>query len=173
MKNHMSLRCAIAVVTLAAAGTAAAGGGYDRIQGPSILEGAWEVAISPANCETGEPLSPNPILSYMTFASGGALIEATSNPNFQPGQRTGGQGYWERTTRKTFHAHFQAFVLFNSVNPLPPAPPYQRGTQTVDQSIEMVDSNHWKSTAQVTFRNPAGETVPPTGCALAAAARMP
>ena len=171
MKNHMSLRCAIAAVVLAAAGTAAAGsgGGYDRIQGPSILEGAWEVAISPANCDTGEPLSPNPILSYMTFASGGALIEATSNPRFQPGQRTGGQGYWERTTRKTFHAHFQAFVLFDSA----PTPPYYRSTQTVDQNIEMVDSNHWKSTAQVTFLNAAGDTVPPSGCAVAAAARMP
>jgi hypothetical protein len=171
MKNHMSLRCAIAAVALAAAGTAAAGsgGGYDRIQGPSILEGAWEVAISPANCDTGEPLSANPILSYLTFASGGALIEATSNPFFQPGQRTGGQGYWERITRKTFHAHFQAFVLFDSA----PTPPYYRGTQTVDQDIEMVDSNHWKSTAQVTFRNPAGDTVPPSGCAAAAAARMP
>ena len=177
MNSKMILRSTIAALALsAAAGPAAADGGgfFGRWQAPSVLEGPWQVTITPASCDTGEEFPQFTFVSYLTFAAGGTLIESTSNRGFQPGQRSPGHGYWERTGRKSYHAHFQAFVLFDSAIPVtPPNRPYQRGKQTLDQTMEFQDSNHWTSDAQVTFVDSAGATVDPSGCAKATAERMP
>jgi hypothetical protein len=47
-----------------------------------------------------------------------------------------------------------------------------QGTQTFDHSVEMQDRDHWTSDLLVTFRDSAGDQVPPSGCATAAAVRM-
>jgi hypothetical protein len=141
-------------------------------QGRSIIEGTWQVTITPYNCASGQEFPQFAFASYLTFGADGTVTETTSNANFQPGQRSPGHGYWERTGRTSVHAVLQAFVQFNSVNPTPPAPPYQRGVQRIDQGIELQDADHWTSDATVTFTNTAGAVVPPTGCAHAAAARM-
>ena len=137
------------------------------------IDGAWRVTITPVDCDTGDTFPQFSVVSNLTFATGGTLVESTSNPRFQPGQRSAGLGYWDYTGRRTYRAYFEAFVQFDSVDPVPPAPPYQRGTQSVDQSIEMQDPNHWTSDALVTFHNASGEKVPPSGCATAAAVRLP
>lgn len=63
--------------------------------------------------------------------------------------------------------------MFDSVDPMPPNRPYVAGKQSIDQSMAMQDADHWTSDALVTFRNVAGERVPPSGCAKAAGVRMP
>jgi len=144
----------------------------DRPESPSRLEGAWQVTITPYVCATGELLPAFAVDSYMTFGARGTLAETTSNPRFQPGQRSPGQGHWERIGPNTYRAVFQAFVQFTSVVTPPTPPRYVRGTQRVDQGIELVDNDHWKSLATVSFFDVGGTLVPPSGCAAAEAVRM-
>lgn len=136
------------------------------------IVGPWRVTITPVDCTTGEAFTAFAFKSQLTFGAGGTLAETNASRGFQPDQRSPGHGYWEYTGRETYRAYFEAFIRFDSVDPLPPARPYQRGVQSVDQSIEMRGSNGWVSDALVIFRDAAGEIVPPSGCATAAAERM-
>ena len=156
-------------LTATALPIAAFGRDLERSKSPPRLEGTWTVEITPYDCETGDRF-PLTIKAYHTFTAGGAVIESTSGKTFQPGQRSAGHGFWERTGRRSFRAVFEGFVLFDSD---PGAQPfYQRGVQRFDQGIEFVDATHWQSDALVTFTNEAGEVVPPSGCASVAAERM-
>jgi hypothetical protein len=169
MMNLKAIVCS-AVVALAVAtacGSAAADGhGFGRFQLPAPLDGAWQVRITPYDCSTGVPLPPQfEFDSLNSFASGGTMTETTSNPRFMPGQRSVGLGYWERTGRSSYETVFQAFVQFTGGN-------YTQGTQRVDQDIELVDADHWNSTAVVSFSDVAGAPVS-SGCMRAVGVRMP
>ncbi len=164
---------ALAAAMSMAAGTAVADEGKGNSwKAPETLVGAWRVTITPYNCATGDEFPQFSFKSFLTFAEGGTMLETNSNPNFQPGQRSVGHGYWERTGPNYYHAVVEAFVQF-TVNPPPPppTPPYQRGSQRLEQGIQMVDRDRWASMANVTFFDPSG-TVLSTGCAKAAAIRM-
>jgi hypothetical protein len=154
-------------VSTAAVPAVAEGQGYGRFQAPSALEGTWQVRIAPYICATGVPLPPSAeIVSLVSFASGGTMTETTSNPRFLPGQRSIGLGYWERSGRSTYEVVFQAFVQFTGGN-------YTQGAQRVEQAIDMVDADHFDSTAVVAFTDLAGAPVPPSGCMRAVGVRMP
>jgi hypothetical protein len=167
-----------ALALLTAAGWATAKD--DEREAAAALQGTWQVRLTPYVCGS-DPIVTLPqaaIDSYLNFGAGGTLIETTSNPRFMPGQRSPGFGHWERVGRRTYAAVFQAFVQF-STQPATPTS-YQRGTQRVEQEIELVDADRWSSTADrwtstavVTFRDIGGNKVPPSGCAIAAAVRMP
>ncbi len=175
MNAKLTLRSTVAALVLAtvAGPIAAYGNVFGQWQPPSPLDGTWKVAITPVICATGVELTFFTVQNLTTFASGGTLVDVTSNPDLQPGQRSTGLGYWERTGRKSYQAHVQAFLLFDTVDPPPPpARSYLRGTQTFDHSIEMQDANHWTSTATVTFTDLSGATVFSSGCAKAVAERM-
>jgi hypothetical protein len=163
----------VATAISASAGRVEAHGRVGQAQGWAPIEGPWQVTITPVDCDTGDAYSDFAFQSYLTFGSGGTLSETTSSLSFQPNQRSPGHGYWQYTGRQTYRAYFQAFVRFDSVDPLPPARPYQRGVQSVDQSIEMQDGNHWTSDVLVRFQDITGAVIPPSGCAEAAAERMP
>jgi hypothetical protein len=157
---------ALAVTAVTVPATADADHGFGRSQAPALLEGSWQVRITPYVCATGAPLPQFAFDSLVTIAAGGTLTETTANPGFQPGQRSPGHGYWERTGRNSYEIVFQAFVQFNGGN-------YTRGTQRVEQEVEMVDVDHWTSTAVVAFTDLAGAPVPPSGCMRAVGVRMP
>ena len=108
----------------------------------------------------------------VTFGEGGTVVEGSGSPDFQPGQRSPGHGYWVRTGRHTFNAALEAFILFTSVVTPPATPRYVRGMQRFDYGIEIVDVDHWSSDTAVTFFDIAGTTVPPSGCATTTAERM-
>ena len=93
------------------------------------------------------------------------MTETTSNPRFLPGQRSIGLGYWERNGRHSYEVVFQAFVQFTGGN-------YTQGVQRVEQDIELVDADHWNSTAVVAFTDVAGAPVS-AGCMRAVGVRMP
>ena len=118
------------------------------------------------NCGT---LVANPsFTSYLTFGADGSLVETTANPVFQPGQRSSGHGYWERTGRNFYRAVSEAFIQFTTA---PPLPPFPRGYQRIDQGIQMTGRNQFEADATVTFFNPAG-TVVLSGCARATGERF-
>jgi hypothetical protein len=173
--NTRTIRTILAALVLSiAAGLAAADGdAFGRTEAPALLEGSWQVRITPYVCGS-DPIVSFPqaaVDSYLTFGAGGTLVETTSNPRFMPGQRSPGLGYWERTGRTTYTGVLQAFIQF-ATEPATPTS-YVRGTQRVDQEIELVDDDNWTSTAVVTFRDVNGNKVPPSGCATAVSVRMP
>jgi len=175
MNIHLIPRAAATalVVVGASVSTSADASAFGQWQLPSPLDGAWEVSTTPLDCATGEEFPFFTVLSYVTIASGGTVVESNSNASFQPGQRSEGIGFWERTGRKSYHAFFKAFLQFDTVDPPPPpARSYHRGTQSFDHTIEMQDANHWTSTAAVTFTDLSGDTVYLQGCAKAVAQRM-
>jgi len=171
--TSMILRSAVAATALmASAGPVAADGyGHDRWPPPSRLEGTWVVAINPYDCTSGQATATF-IKAFHTFTGGGTMVESTAGITFQPGQRGPGLGFWERTGRHSFRSVFEGFVLFDSVDPPAGTPVYKRGTQRFDQGIEFRDADHWVSDALVTFRDTAGNRVPPSGCAHVTAERM-
>jgi hypothetical protein len=138
---------------------------------PSSLQGAWNVTITPYVCATGESL-PISFVSHLIFSAGGTASETTSNPFFEPGQRSPGYGYWKRVGPGAYHSVIQAFIQFTSSSTPPGAPGYTRGTQVIDQAIDIVDRNHWKSTASVSFFDESGTLVPPSGCMTAVGERF-
>lgn len=127
------------------------------------LEGSWTVQVTQVNCNTGAALG-SPFLSLLTFASGGALVETTSNPMFFPAVRGPGHGTWSHEDRRLFKAVSVAFITVNGA---------LVKTQTISQSIEMGDDpNEFKTTAASVEIVPAdgGPTI--TGCATAYGKRI-
>lgn len=164
---------ALALAVSMATGVASAGdGGGGNWKDPQTLVGAWRVTVTPYNCGTGQEFPQFSFRSFLTFAEGGTMLETGSNRNFQPGQRSVGHGYWERTGPNDYHAVIEAFVYFDTSPPATfPAPNYKRGSQRLEQGIQMVDRDSWVSLAAVTFFDTDG-TVVSTGCAKAEAGRM-
>jgi hypothetical protein len=173
--NHMTKMAATLAAAVALFGPASSvlADGAGRGEGASAnpLLGTWTVVITPYNCGTGIPSPPAAFRSLFSFADGGVMTETTSNQTFQPGQRSIGLGYWERTGRTTYRSVFEAFVQFNS----PPLPPgvrsYVRSVQRFDQGIDMVDADHWTGTAAVSWSDFAGNPIE-NGCANVAAERL-
>jgi hypothetical protein len=130
------------------------------------LTGTWRVVVTTFNCQT--LIENPPFTSFLTFGAGGTLLETTSSPLFQPGQRSPGHGFWQRTGRKFYRSVFEGFVLFASS---PPLPPLVRGRQRVDQGLQMTGPNSFVADATTTFFNVAGEVVT-EGCARAVGERM-
>jgi hypothetical protein len=178
--NNRTIQASVAALVLStAAGLATARDDDHRRSDP--LEGTWRVRVTPYVCNS-DPIVSFPqfaVDSYLAFGAGGTLVETNSNARFMPGQRSTGLGHWERTGRRTYAAALEAFIQF-STEPPTPTSPYVRGTQRVDQEIEFVDGGRWNSAADrwtsvavVTFRDVSGKQVPPSGCAIAEAVRMP
>ena len=145
---------------------------FDRSRVPSALVGTWRVTMTPYSCATGTSFPQFARPQLITFGDGGTVVEGSGSPDFQPGQRSPGHGYWERTGTQSFRAVLEAFILFTSVVTPPTPPRYVQGRQRFEHGIEMVDADHWSSYASVTFFDAAGTTVPPSGCAQATAERM-
>jgi hypothetical protein len=144
----------------------------DKTRPPSVLVGTWRVITTPYGCTTGQEFPQFARPQLITFGEGGTVIEGSGNPDFQPGQRSGGHGYWARTGRKSFNAVFEAFILFTSVVTPPATPRYVRGMQRFDHGIEIEDVDHWSSYVSVSFFDVAGTAVPPSGCAKSTAERL-
>jgi hypothetical protein len=161
------------VLLLGAASSAVADGkAYGRTQASAPLVGTWQVVITPYDCATGATFPGVFFRSRLTFNAGGTMVETPFNPSFQPGQSSSGLGYWEAAGHHSYHNVFEAYVNFTSAT-TPPAPPhYVRGVRRVDQGIEMVDDDHWTSSASVTFFDEAGTVVPPSGCMTATGERL-
>ena len=161
-----------AVLLLGAVSSAIADGqAYGRTQASAPLVGTWQVVITPYICATGISL-PVSFKSRLTFNAGGTMVETPFNPTFQPGQSSSGLGYWEATGSNSYRNVFEAYTYFTSVVTPPATPNYVRGVRRVDQGIEMVNDDHWTSSAAVTFFNEAGAVIPPSGCMTATGERL-
>lgn len=150
------------------------GNGNDGL-GAKALVGTWRVTVTTYPC--GMPERANkPFESLLTFGDDGSLIETTSSPQFQPGQRSTGHGFWERTGPGAYRVVSEAFIQFTTnPAPPPPAPALQRGRQRIDQGIQMTSRDSFDSDASVAFFSAtAPDGVAPyfTGCATAKGVRF-
>jgi hypothetical protein len=184
MKKHTNtkhtLLAPLVVLGLAAALSAAPaqgeGDGYGRSVAPAPLEGTWIVTIRPVFCTSTPAANAGddipgvaPIIVFMSFAHGGTLFEANSATNFEPGQRSSGLGYWERTGRTSYRFVYQAFIQFDSTL----TTRYRRGYQRLDHTLELHAADEFTSTGTTQFF--AGTTttpIPPSGCGRSTGARM-
>jgi hypothetical protein len=170
-KLALAFACAMAFTTVP--GTVVAGEmEFDRSRVPAALVGSWKVSVTPYNCVTGATFPQFTRPQLITFGDGGTVVEGSGSPDFQPGQRSPGHGYWERTGPQSFRTVIEAFILFTSVVTPPTPPRYVQGSQRFDHGIEMQDADHWSSHLSVTFFNTSGTPVPPSGCAQATAERL-
>jgi len=162
-----------AVLLLGAASFAVAdGAAIGRTQASAPLVGTWQVVISPYFCSTGVAVPGASFRSRLTFNAGGTMVETHFNPSFQPGQSSSGLGFWEATGPNAFRNVFEAFTYFTSVVTPPAVPRYVRGVRRVDQGIEMVDDDHWTSSASVSFFDDSGSAVGVPGCMTATGERL-
>jgi hypothetical protein len=140
---------------------------------PSVrtLEGSWWVQVTAlADCTSRTPLLSFPAL--LTFADGGTMTGTTANPGFAVGQRTPDHGVWYRArARHTFKASSVALVLFTTAPNFPLTPGFQAGSQRLDQTITVTDSDHFTSDAVTRFFDASGHAYR-EGCATAVGQRF-
>ena len=132
------------------------------------ITGTWQVEVTTYNCETG--VANTPFTSLLTFDAFGTLTGTTANPVFAPGQRSPDHGIWKRVGRNAFTAVTEAFIEFSTPT-TSPGPHFVRGSQRIEQSIEVTGSDSFQSDASLTFLD-AGGTVVLAGCAWAKAKRF-
>jgi hypothetical protein len=156
-----------AAIALASGACAGSSDGFERSHFEE-LTGTWRVEVTTYNCETG--VTNTPFVSLLTFGAFGTLTGTTANPVFLPGQRSPDHGAWKRTGRDYFTASTEAFIEF-STPPGSPTPPLVRGSQRIEQSIELNGKDSFRSDATLTFLD-AGGSVVLTGCATANATRF-
>lgn len=165
------LATAAAIPTPAVAGSNKASDGL----GAKALVGTWRVTVTTYPCANPQAVNPA-FASLLTFSEDGSVIETTSSPQFQPGQRSIGHGRWERTGPGAFRAFGEAYIQFaTNPAPPPPAPALQRGRQRIEQGIQMTSRDSFESEASVFFfASTSGNGVAPyfSGCAKATGVRF-
>jgi hypothetical protein len=95
------------------------------------------------------------------------MVEDTSNPAFERGQRSAGQGYWSYEGKHTFSAKSIALIKWDTTKtPATPfsAPIFKNGTQTITQTVEFEpgEPNQWSSKATVEFLDSTGKPYSPS-----------
>ena len=135
------------------------------------LEGTWWVHVTTLS----DCVSRTPLLSFsalLTFAGGGTMTGTTTNPGFAVGQRSPDHGTWRRARgARTFTASSVALVLFTTAPNFPVTPGFQAGSQRLDQTITLSDSDHFTSDATTSFFDGAGQKYR-QGCATALGERF-
>jgi hypothetical protein len=131
----------------------------------SPLIGTWQFKVTLLNCQTGEPLGPPPFSSLLTFARGGTLAEDTTNPSFAIGQRSPGQGVWEKTSHDVFYARIVAFLKFST-------PGFEAGQQIIEQTMTYDDQSDQLSAVSAVKYTDTNGAVYRQGCARVTATRF-
>ena len=109
-------RNALTLITLAATVVLTAGlfsnfTSASEGNGSRALEGTWRVRLTP---RSGTPQFDD----FMTFTSGGGIVESNNFPFFQMGLTAGpGQGTWEHAGGHTYRFAFSKFLFALSGQP--------------------------------------------------------
>jgi hypothetical protein len=157
----------VAVMTLDSGAYANPWGDFDheRFEG---LTGTWRVQVTIYNCKTG--VASAPFSSFLTFDASGTLTGTTANAAFLAGQRSPDHGVWRRLGGNYFTATSEAFIQF-STPATSPTPPLVRGSQRIEQGIQLTGPDSFHSDATLTFFDEGGSVVL-SGCATASGRRF-
>jgi hypothetical protein len=161
----------IALGSVLALGMAQDARAYGASNGPKTLEGTWWVQVTLLNdCTARAPIATFPAL--LTFANGGTMTGTTTNATFAVGQRSPDHGIWFRNSEKrTYTASSVALLLFTTAPNFPATPGFQAGSQRLDQTITVVDRDHFASEAVTRFFDVGGVKYR-EGCATAVGERF-
>jgi hypothetical protein len=168
MPSHKRIAAILALVAAVASPSIRADEYRERRRS---LEGTWWVTVTAlSDCQSRVPLGT--FAALLTFAPGGTMTGATTNPVFAPGQRGPDHGVWVRAAAsRTYHASSAAFLLFTTAPNLPITPGFQAGSQRLDQTITLVGADRFKSDATTQFFDTSGRKYR-EGCATAVAYRF-
>ena len=146
----------------------------------TTLTGTWAIQVTLRDCQTSAPLGP-PFNALVTFHRGGTITETAGSLAFAIGQRNAGHGSWTRKSAHTYDQKMVAFILFDTQPNLPGTPGFDptrpvspgffAGWQTVNHTVQLVDSEHLTSSGTNAFYKTGGE-VYRTGCSTATGQRF-
>jgi hypothetical protein len=129
------------------------------------LIGSWDVAVTPRDCASGNPVPfPPPFLALQTYDLGGTMLAANPGIPGDPRTRVGGQGVWSHSGGREYSTAWRV-LNFN------PDGSYA-GKDIIRDVVQVgLGGNSYTSTGTVEIYNPAGILVF-TGCATTTAIRF-
>ena len=131
------------------------------------IVGTWRMTVTPYICATGAEIPS--FKAMLSFNEGGVMTGTTTNPGFQPGQRSPDHGVWTAEGNHSYKFLSEAYIYFTT-EPNPPVPGFQQGVQRLTQTVE-VHGNQLTTTGTSEFFDTQGNLVA-SGCAKAVGERM-
>ena len=78
------------------------------------IEGVWRTAVTPLNCQTGEPVGVAPFPGLFTFHDDGTMSEFGIGPGSSPALRSPGHGVWQREHGWQDYSYTFMYYRYNS-----------------------------------------------------------
>jgi len=95
------------------------------------IQGVWRTAVTPFNCETGQPIVT--LSGLFTFTQGGTMSEYGIGPGASPALRSPGHGVWQREHGWQEYSFVFTFYRYNTSGLL-------LGSQKITASLELGSS---------------------------------
>lgn len=139
-------------------------------QPPKTIEGTWWVNVSQINCQSGAVIAN--FVSLLTFAQGGTMTGTSGSPVFAAGQRSPDHGTWSQAGGAHEYTVSSIALIVFATSPNPPVSPgFEAGSQTLSQSLQLTDADHFTSDAVIRFFRTDGIQYR-QGCATATGERF-
>ncbi len=126
------------------------------------IHGVWQTAVTPRNCQTGQPVAPT-IHGLFTFNQGGTLSEFGVVAN--PALRSPGHGLWQHEQGWNDYSLKFTFLRYDASGAF-------IGTQKVTATLELDASGDGFTTNGVVEIFDASGNLVGTGCATAVGTRF-
>ena len=126
------------------------------------IHGVWQTAVTPRNCQTGQPVAPT-FHGLFTFNQGGTLSEFGVVAN--PAQRSPGHGLWQHEQGWNDYSLKFTFLRYDASGAF-------IGTQKVTATLELgASGDEFTTNGAVEIFDASGNLVG-TGCATAVGTRF-
>ncbi len=131
------------------------------------IEGVWRTAVTPRNCQTGDPI-PNisPIRGLFTFNEGGTMAEYGIGPGQTPALRSPGHGVWDQQRRH--RGNYSFTFIYNRYD----ASGVFLGVQKITATLTLGASGNSFTTNSAIEILDANDNVIGVGCATAVGTRF-
>jgi hypothetical protein len=154
---------ALAVMTMVAA-AAASGGGAASQAAEKTIQGVWQTAVTPRNCQTGDALA-TAFPGLFTFHNGGTMAEYGVSPGLTPALRSPGHGVWQRSHGWQEYSFAFTFARYDASGAF-------IGSQKIVANAQLGAGGDELATSSVVEVYNASGNVVGTFCATAAATRF-
>ena len=129
------------------------------------IEGVWRTAVTPLNCQTGEPVGVAPFPGLFTFHDDGTMSEFGIGPGSSPALRSPGHGVWQREHGWQDYSYTFMYYRYDSSGGF-------IGSQKVTSDLELAASGDAFVTKSVVEIIGVNNNVIATACASAAGTRF-
>ncbi len=120
------------------------------------IRGVWRTAVTPYNCQTGQPIVT--LSGLFTFNQGGTMAEFGIGPGSSPALRSPGHGLWQREHGWQEYSFVFTFYRYNASGVL-------LGSQKVTAALELGGSgDSFASRSQIEILD-VNDNVVGLGCA--------